>query len=389
MSSLFEAEINRQNTKSAKWDLVKHLYGSEDVLPMWVADMDLKVPEVVTKALQDRVDHGIFGYTLIDTSVKESVSNWVNTMHHWKINKSWLQFSPGVITTLHMAVQTFTNEQDNILIQTPVYPPFYQIIETHNRKVVKNPLLFVNGKYEIDFDDMEQKMQQGIKAFILCNPHNPVGRVWSKEELIKIIELCKKYHVLILSDEIHADLVYPSYQHIPIASLDDEIRDKTITCMSPTKTFNLAGLQASYAVVPNKEMREQLDQMFQKQGIHGINTMGIAALEAAYTDGAEWLASLKDHLLKNATMIKDMLKDCEEITMIEPEGTYLIWLDFRKLGFTQEELKELLQKEAKVGLNDGVSFGIEGTGFMRVNIATTSERVKEGMSRIIHAVKNR
>ncbi len=389
MSSLFEAEINRQNTKSAKWDLVKHLYGSEDVLPMWVADMDLKVPEVVTKALQDRVDHGIFGYTLIDTPVKESVSNWVNTMHHWKINKSWLQFSPGVITTLHMAVQTFTNEQDNILIQTPVYPPFYQIIETHNRKVVKNPLLFVNGKYEIDFDDMEQKMQQGIKAFILCNPHNPVGRVWSKEELIKIIELCKKYHVLILSDEIHADLVYPSYQHIPIASLDDEIRDKTITCMSPTKTFNLAGLQASYAVVPNKEMREQLDQMFQKQGIHGINTMGIAALEAAYTDGAEWLASLKDHLLKNATMIKDMLKDCEEITMIEPEGTYLIWLDFRKLGFTQEELKELLQKEAKVGLNDGVSFGIEGTGFMRVNIATTSERVKEGMSRIIHAVKNR
>jgi cysteine-S-conjugate beta-lyase len=389
MSSLFEAEINRQNTKSAKWDLVKHLYGSDDVLPMWVADMDLKVPEVVTKALQDRVDHGIFGYTLIDTPVKESVSNWVNTMHHWKINKSWLQFSPGVITTLHMAVQTFTNEQDNILIQTPVYPPFYQIIETHNRKVVKNPLLFVNGKYEIDFDDMEQKMQQGIKAFILCNPHNPVGRVWSKEELIKIIELCKEYHVLILSDEIHADLVYPSYQHIPIASLDDEIRDKTITCMSPTKTFNLAGLQASYAVVPNKEMREQLDQMFQKQGIHGINTMGIAALEAAYTDGAEWLASLKDHLLKNATMIKDMLKDCEEITMIEPEGTYLIWLDFRKLGFTQEELKELLQKEAKVGLNDGVSFGIEGTGFMRVNIATTSERVKEGMSRIIHAVKNR
>ncbi|KAB8131820.1 putative C-S lyase [Gracilibacillus oryzae] len=389
MNQHFEQIIDRKNTRAAKWDLVKQLYGSEDVLPMWVADMDFQIPPAVSNALSERAKHGIFGYTLTDKTFSQSVVDWINYKHKWSIKSDWLLYSPGVITTLHMAIQALTEKGDKVLIQTPVYPPFFQIVKTHERQLIENELLLTNGKYEIDFRDMEEKFKQGVKAFILCNPHNPVGRVWTKDELEKIIALCKKYNVLILADEIHADLVYEPNKHIPIASLDEEILQHSITCMSPTKTFNLAGLQASYVVTANKTIRKEMEEMFHKQGIHGVNTLGITALEAAYNDGRQWLTQLMEQLKTNLDHVIEIFDNRTDVNVIRPEGTYLIWLDFRSLNMSHEELKKFLQKDAKIGLNDGVSFGEKGTGFMRMNIATPLALVKDGVERITTALDNR
>ncbi|MFC4404815.1 MalY/PatB family protein [Gracilibacillus xinjiangensis] len=386
MKQHFEQIIDRKNTRAAKWDLVKQLYGSEDVLPMWVADMDFKVPQAVADALSERAKHGIFGYTMTDRELNKLVVDWVSYKHNWDINNNWLLYSPGVITTLHMAIQSLTEKGDKVMIQTPVYPPFYQIIQTHGRTLVTNELQLKAGKYEIDFADMEEKFKEGVKAFILCNPHNPVGRVWTKSELEKMISLCKKYHVFILADEIHADLVYEPYKHISIASLDEDILQQSITCMSPTKTFNLAGLQISYAIVANKEIRKQMEEMFHKQGINGMNTMGITALEAAYKEGKQWLTNLIEQLKINLDYVIERLYKRNDVNVIRPEGTYLVWLDFRALGISQDELKKFLQNEAKIGLNDGVSFGEEGTGFMRINIAAPFEIVKKGIDRLTNAL---
>src|SRR5690625_2862903 len=244
----FQIIYDRKNTHSFKWDHVKTIFNTDDILPMWVADMDFKAPQAVNDALKERAEHGIYGYTIINDRIKKLVTNWVQKKHLWKIDSDWLSFSPGVITSLHIAIQSFTNENDKILLQTPVYTPFFNIIRNGKRQVVENSLRFNGEKYEIDFEDFEKKLQTGVKAFVLCSPHNPVGRVWTKEELSEMARLCLKYDVLILADEIHADLVFDGYSHIPIASLSDEIAEQTITCMSPTKTFNLAGLQASYMI---------------------------------------------------------------------------------------------------------------------------------------------
>ncbi|UOQ48106.1 pyridoxal phosphate-dependent aminotransferase [Gracilibacillus caseinilyticus] len=386
MTHSFEKQIERRNTRAVKWDLVKSLYGAEDVLPMWVADMDFEVPEEVIKALTARAKHGVFGYTFTDHALASTITEWLNDRHDWQVKKPSILYSPGVITTLYMAIQTFTNKGDKVLIQTPVYPPFYQIVTNHDRELVKNQLVLRHDRYEIDFDDFEAKLQEGVKAFILCNPHNPVGRVWTETELRKIVALCKKYNVMILSDEIHADLVYSNNKHIPIAKLDEEMADKIITCMSPTKTFNLAGLQVSYAIVPNRSKREALEKTFQKQGIHILNTMGITALDAAYQHGREWLEQLLAQLTRNIDYVVEAFAEHPRVDVIRPEGTYLVWLDFRKLQLSQADLKDFLQTHAKVGLNDGASFGEEGTGFMRMNVACPFTLVEEGTNRIIKAL---
>ncbi|SER77865.1 cystathione beta-lyase [Gracilibacillus ureilyticus] len=389
MNQQFEQIIDRKNTRAAKWDLVKQLYGSEDVLPMWVADMDFQAPEAVTSALSKRAEHGIFGYTMTDKEINKAVTDWLSYKHEWEIHNSWLLYSPGVITTLHMAIQTLTEKGDKVMIQTPVYPPFYQIVNIHERQLVKNQLQLVDGKYEIDFEDMENQFKKGVKAFILCNPHNPVGRVWTRTELEKMISLCLKYNVYILADEIHADLVYEPNKHIPIASLNDAVLQQSVTCMSPTKTFNLAGLQVSYAVIPNKEIRKSMEERFHMQGIHGLNTMGIVALEAAYNEGKQWLTNLSEQLKVNLDYVTSSLEQRDDISVIKPEGTYLVWLDFRALNLSQDELRKFLQEKAKIGLNDGITFGDEGTGFMRINIATPLELVKEGIQRLIAALDER
>ncbi len=385
--SKFQKVTNRLSTRSVKWDWREKLFKSEEVLPMWVADMDFEVPEAVQNALIKRTEHGIFGYTLTDEKVNETIQNWLKSKHDWEIEKNWLTYSPGVVPTLHTLIEALTSPEDQVLIQTPVYPPFYQVVKKHNRTLVKNPLRLENGRYEIDFNDLEEKLASGVKAFILCNPHNPVGRVWQKDELQKMANLCMKHDVLIISDEIHSDLVYPGYKHIPLASLSKDIESNTITCMAPSKTFNLAGLQASYVITPDKKMREAVNEQFGLQGVNMLNTMGITAMEAAYDHGEEWLDELIQVLKSNKDLLMERLhSETDQIKVIEPEGTYLVWLDCREMGLTHTDLKQWFVEKAKVGLNDGASFGEDGEGFMRINIACPPETLEEGINRIVNAI---
>ncbi|MYL33772.1 putative C-S lyase [Pontibacillus yanchengensis] len=388
--SRFNQVTDRMNTRSVKWDLTESLFKSEEVLPMWVADMDFQIPKAVTDAIADRAAHGIFGYTVTDEKIHQSIKNWLSKQHDWNINTKWLSYSPGVVPSLHTMMEALTDKDDQILIQTPVYPPFYDVIKNHERTIVKNPLHQQDGKYEIDFDDFEKKLKQGVKAFILCNPHNPVGRVWTKEELQKMANLCLKHNVMIFSDEIHADLIFPGHKHIPIASLSDDIAQSTITCLSPTKTFNLAGLQVSYIVTPDAEYRKKINDQFGLQGIKMLNTLGITALEAAYDHGDEWLEELISVLEDHKKYLMDTIhSQTNQIQVVEPEGTYLVWLDCRGLGLSHEELKSFMQEKAKIGLNDGASFGEEGEGFMRINIACPRPILEDGVQRILQAIHSK
>ncbi|MFG6117034.1 MalY/PatB family protein [Halobacillus sp. MO56] len=388
--SRFTEVRERTGTRSVKWDMAEKLFKSNEVLPMWVADMDFQAPQAVIDALTERAAHGIFGYTITDELVEGTIYEWLKKKYGWTIDTKWISYSPGVVPSLHMIVQALTKKGDNLLIQTPVYPPFYKVIEQHDRNIITNKLIYEDNRYEIDYEDFESKIvENDVKAFILCNPHNPVGRVWTEEELKKMADICLKHDVLIFSDEIHADLVLSGHKHLPIASLSEEISDKTITCLSPTKTFNLAGLQASYVVTANDKLKKPMDEMFHAQGMHMLNTMGITALEAAYKHGEEWLKELLEVIEDNKNHAVKYLNETDQIEVVEPEGTYLLWLDCRKMGMEHEELKTFMQDTAKVGLNDGASFGKEGEGFMRMNIACPKATLEEGVDRIVKAVKNR
>lgn len=385
----FQQEVNRKGTKSLKWDHIKTVFQTDkDLLPMWVADMDFQAPEAVNDALTKRAEHGVYGYTIIDTPIKNSVISWLAMKHQWQIDTNWLVFSPGVITSLHNAIQAFTDKNDKILLQTPVYTPFFNLITTGNRQVIENPLLYNGETYEIDFQDFEKKLKQGVKAFILCSPHNPVGRVWTKEELSELARLCLKYDVLILADEIHADLVFNNHKHIPIASLSEEIAAQTVTCMSPTKTFNLAGLQASYLVIPNRKWRLELQKRFALQGFSTLNTFGTIALEAAYSHGKPWLDQVMNIIAKNKQIAREklMAQTNQKIYVIDSEATYLLWLDCTKLSLNDQALQQFMIQQAKVGLNAGSSYGKEGKQFMRLNIACPKATLEKGIMRIVHAV---
>jgi len=387
--SYFETVPNRKNTRSVKWDTLEEVFQSGDVLPMWVADMDFKAPEAVNNALIERAKHGVYGYTIINPEVKGSIVNWLHRRFNWKVEEEWLSFSPGVVTSLHIAVQAFTEPEDKVLIQTPVYPPFYNVIEAHNRQIVKSPLILKDDHYSIDFTDFENKLKQGVKAFILCSPHNPVGRVWTKEELQKMAELCVENDVILISDEIHADLVLGDYKHTPIATLSEDIAMQTVTCMAPSKTFNLAGLQASYIVTKHPEKRLKIDQLLKKQGLGSLNTMGSTALHAAYEHGEEWLKELLKLLNSHQEYVVEMFKThTPELKVIPAQGTYLLWIDCSRLGMTDEELHQFMVSEARVGLNAGSSYGEEGKQFMRMNIATSRQTLEEGVKQIVKAVKH-
>lgn len=387
--SIFNEVISRKNTRSVKWDMAGKVFQSEDVLPMWVADMDFQAPKEVNEALIKRAEHGIYGYTVIDDDVKNAVVNWLSDRHQWTIQPEWLTFSPGVVSSLHMAIEAFTEPGDKILIQTPVYTPFYTVIKAHGREMVKNPLIEKDQYFTIDFDDFEEKLKTGVKAFILCSPHNPVGRVWKKEELEEIARLCLKYDVMIFSDEIHADLVFPGEKHTPIASLSDEVLENTITCMAPSKTFNLAGLEASYVIAANAEKRKKLKNQFLKSGYNGLlNTMANTALEAAYTYGKPWLEELMQLLESHKNYVTEQLEAETNLKVTRSEGTYLLWLNCTGLGLSGKELKQFMIEKARVGLNAGLDYGDEGEQYMRMNIACPRATLEEGVNRIIDAVKN-
>ncbi|WP_313431534.1 MalY/PatB family protein, partial [Siminovitchia terrae] len=352
-------------------------------LPMWVADMDFRPPKEVSDALKEKVDHGIFGYTIVTESLNEAICDWTNTRHDWSIKPEWLLYSPGVIPSVHTAIQAFTEPGDKILVQSPVYTPFFHMIERNSREVAISQLILKNGRYEIDFDDFEKKLGSGVKMLLLSSPHNPAGRVWEKEELIKIAELCKKYNVLIASDEIHADLVPAPHKHIPIASLDESFADITLTFMAPTKTFNLAGVQASFMVVPNKTLRTKIAAVQASDGFSMLNTFGSIAMEAAYRHGGAWLDEVLEYIRSNIDYVKETISSqLPDLDVIDPEGTYLVWIDCRKLGLSDAELKKRILEKGKLALNFGHAYGPGGEGFVRMNVACPKETVIEGVKRL-------
>ena len=384
----FNKIINRNNTKSLKYDFAKERNMPEDLLPLWVADMDFQTSPEIIETLNKAVSHGIYGYSEGKEEYFDAVYNWYNDNFNWQVKKEWLIKTPGVVFAIVLAINALTNEGDSVLIQNPVYYPFTEVIIDNNRKLVNNSLVRNGKKYEIDFEDFEKKIiENNVKLFILCSPHNPVGRVWKKWELEKIGDICLKHNVKIVSDEIHSDFVYPENKHIVFSSLDEKYQNITITCTAPTKTFNLAGLQISNIFIPNLEIRKKVLKQLDRVGYSQVNLMGLVACEAAYKYGRQWLNELKEYLLDNLNFLRDYLEtNIPQIKLIEPEGTYLIWLDCSALGLEDKEHEKFIVEKAKLWLDSGYIFGKEGEGFQRINIACPRETLKKALEQLKEAV---
>ncbi len=386
----FNEKVDRSKNHAAKWEEMDKKFGSNDLLPMWIADMDIKTAPAIVDAIKEKAEQAIFGYVYRPESYYQTAANWIEKKFDYKIDPKTLIHSPGVVPSMCMLVKAMTKEDEKVLIQTPVYPPFAESVKTGKRTLVTNELVKdENGYYTIDFEDLEKKLSdEKVTLFIICSPHNPVGRVWKREELQKMADLCLKYNVRILADEIWRDLVLPGFKHIPVASLSKDIEDITITLFSPTKTFNIAGLQASFATFPREEEWKAFDAFLGEMDIKRNNPFSLVAFEAAYTKGEEWLEELLAHFDGNCQYVVDFVKErIPEIKVAKPEGTYLMWLDFNGLGLSKEELTNLLLKEAKVAMNDGATFGENGKGFARLNIACPRYMVEDAMARIESAVK--
>jgi len=385
----FDKVIDRSETQSAKWD-----YFEKDLLPLWVADMDFRVPQPIINAIIDRAKHGIFGYSYFHSAYFDSVLDWFKRRYDWEIKKEWLAFTPGVIPAINLAIQSFSNPGDKIIIQDPVYYPFFGAIQNNGRKSLSNPLNLINGRYQMNFDDLRQKVKDPrAKILILCSPHNPVGRVWTRDELLQIGDICIENEILIISDEIHCDLVYTGIKHTNFASISNNFALNSITCTSLSKTFNLAGLQLSNILIPNKKLRQTFTNTIESVFIpeefgYLPNDLSLVAFTAAYQKCDEWLDSLLKYLQKNLEfLISFIKKKIPQIEVIEPEGTYLVWLDFRKLGIEYDKLENFLFKKAKVALDDGFKFGSGGEGFQRINIACPRSILEKALERLHNAVK--
>ncbi len=386
----FNEKIDRSNNHSAKWEEMGNKFISNDLWPMWIADMDLKTAPVIIDAMREKLEQGIFGYVYRPASYYQSAADWIERRFDYKIDPKTLINSPGVVPTLSILVRLMTKADEKVLIQSPVYYPFSAVVRENERELVVNELVKdETGYYTIDFEDFEKKVSdEKVTLFIMCSPHNPVGRVWKREELQKMSELCLKYNVRVIADEIWRDIIMPGHKHIPAASLSKEIEHNTITCFSPTKTFNIAGLQASFATLPREEEWKMLDEELGRLDVKRNSPFSLVGFEAAYTKGEEWLEELLIHLDGNMDYVVNFVKErIPEVKVRKSEGTYLMWLDFSGLGMTKEELSMFMQKEAKIALDDGFWFGENGAGFERMNIACPRYMVEEGMNRIENAVK--
>lgn len=385
----FDEFVDRKNTGSVKWDCLKDFFGDENILPMWVADMDFNSPAPVIEAIKTRAQHGIYGYTEKPDSCYEAVIEWVRKRHGWNIDREWIIFCPGVVPSLSTAVMAYTSPGDSILIQPPVYHPFFNAVDNNERHLISNRLVQNKNSYSMNFEDLEGKLVPEVKMAILCNPHNPVGRVWRQDELLRYGELCAKNNTVIVSDEIHSDIIFKGFKHIPIASISEELSMNTITCMAPSKTFNIAGLATSIVIIPNPKLRKLFIDTIEKIGITTSNTFGITAAEASYRYGGEWLEQLMEYLEENVDfLIKYASERIPGVKAVKPEGTYLVWLDFRELNMKMDELRVFLVSKARIGLNNGTDFGSEGNGFMRINIGCPRSILKEGLSRLEGAVRS-
>ncbi|WP_313153539.1 MalY/PatB family protein [Lacrimispora sp.] len=385
----FDEVINRKNTNSIKYDFALRRGKPENLLPLWVADMDFKVSEKILDALHERVGHGIFGYSEVQDEYFEAIRDWMEKKHHWNVESRWLVKTPGVVFALAMAVQAFTDPGDGVMIQQPVYYPFSEVVEDNDRVLVDNSLyLGEDGRYHIDFEDFERKAEEfHVKLFLFCNPHNPVGRVWSREELEKLGEICIRRDILVVSDEIHQDFVFER-EHLVFANLSEELKNRTITCTSPSKTFNLAGLQISNIFIANQKVRRRFRRQVAAAGYSQLNTLGLTACEAAYRHGEEWYDQLMVYLRANISYVREFLKErIPKVKLIEPEGTYLVWLDFRELGLTEGEREDLIIKKAGLWLDSGAMFGPVGEGFERINAACPRSILEKALENLEKAIK--
>ena len=389
MTYNFDKIIQRKNTNSLKYDFAEERGKPKDILPMWVADMDFQVPTAVSKRLIELGNHGIYGYSETGENYFKAVANWMKTYHNWEVKEEWLVKTPGVVFAIAMAIRALTKEGDAILIQQPVYYPFSEMVLENDRKLISNTLTYKEGKYGIDFEDFESKIiENQVKLFILCNPHNPVGRVWTKEELIKLGDICLKHHVMVVSDEIHQDFIYEGHKHEVFMNLKKAYEDITITCTAPSKTFNLAGLQISNIFIANEEIRDKIKKEITKVGYSQLNIAGIVACEAAYTEGREWLEEVKSYLTDNLNFLRDFLCSyIPQIKLVEPEGTYLVWIDFRGLGLEDDELQNLIVNKANLWLDSGTMFGSAGEGFERINIACPRSILKQALEQLLRSIK--
>lgn len=387
----FDTIIDRKGTGSLKYDYATQRGKPADILPLWVADMDFKVPSCVTRALENVVSHGIFGYTEPKSGYFKTLHDWFLKRHHWKTESEWLVKTPGVVYAICTAIRALTAKGDAILIQQPVYYPFSLAINDNKRQLINNPLVLKNGRYEIDFVDFEKKITENhVKMFILCNPHNPVGRVWSRQELTTMADICLAHNVTVISDEIHADFTFPGYRYTPYGTLGDQYQHNTIICTSPSKTFNIAGLQVSNIFIPDSHIRHQFQQALNATGYDQMNTAGLIAAQAAYEGGEKWLDALLEYLTINLDIVRKFTAErLPGVKLIEPEGTYLIWLDFSDTGLTGKELDHFIVNDARLWLDHGEIFGPGGKTFERINIACPASFLIKALEQLETALKSR
>ena len=383
----FDEIVDRKPTNAKKWNNLEEIYGHKDMLAMWIADMDFKSADEIIEALKKRVEHGIFGYVDMEDSFYDAVISWAKYRYDWEIKKEWILFTPGVVIGLNIGVRELVDEGDKVLVQPPVYPPFYDVLENNGRILSENLLVDDGEKFVIDYEDLEEKLSDGTKLMMLCNPQNPVGRVWTKEELSKIGEIAIKNDVTIISDEIHGDLTLKGVKHVPLASISKELEERTITLMAPSKTFNIAGLVTSVAIIPNKELRDVYAKAIEAMEVDNLSIFGAVGLEVAYNEGKEWLDQVMEYIESNIDYSIDYInKNIPEIKVYKPEGTFLLWLDFKNTNKTADEVEDALLNVGRVILNDGRPYGTGSDGYFRLNIACPRSILEDGLKRIEKAV---
>ena len=378
----FDEQINRKNTNCAKYDGLKRYFGYTDLNPLWVADMDFKTPDFINNAIIDAAKNSLYGYSIDSDEVYESIINWQKNQHQWNINKEDIYMINGVVPAYSACIEAFSEENDEVIVQTPIYPPLFKCVTANNRKVIVNELKKdENGYYSMDLEDLERKITPKTKILALCSPHNPVGRVWSKDELEKLSLICIKHNIIIVSDEIHSDITFKKFT--PLASISQEIANQTITLNSAGKTFNIAGLNCGYAISKNRDLLDKFKKIAQKREINSINFFGYIATKAAYENGAEFVKELKKYLLSNIEFTKNYFeKNDIKIDFVTPEATYLLWLDFKQLNLSHNEIKTILLTKSKIALNDGISFGSNGNKYFRLNLALSEKALEIALEQL-------
>ena len=386
----FDELIDRRNTGAVKTDLCKKMFGTDDLIPLWVADMDFRTPDFIIDAINNRCKHPILGYTVPDEEYFNSIIRWIDVRHGWKLERNWLGFLPGIVPGLAFAVNALTQTGDQIIIQPPVYPPFIQVPSKNGRELIYNPLKVVEGRFEMDLKDLEYKITDRTRMFILCNPHNPGGRTWDADTLIKVAEICHKHGVLVVSDEIHSDMALPGNVHTPFASVSELAEQNSITYMAPSKTFNMAGLVSSSYIIPNSEIRKKFSDFMDNSELANGNIFAYVAAQAAYEKGTEWLSEMISYIQGNVDYIVEFLeKNIPQIKPMIPQASFLIWLDCAGLEMNSHQLQEFIVKEARLGLNKGTTFGPGGEQHLRLNIGCSREVLKQAMEQLKSAINSR